>query len=119
MYLSYCGEDNYDDLCYYLVKLDDLIMDSITSYVYIIGDFNADTMAGKQRKFGKELMNCCHGEELILSDVKKCPNTTYTYVSEAHNTVSWLDHVMCTHSAHVLEILFLFYMIKSHPITIH
>ena len=80
MYLPYCSDDNLDVFCYYLVKLDDLIKDFTTPYVYIIGDFNADTMTGKQQKFGKELMDFCHGEELILSDVKKCPNTTCTYV---------------------------------------
>ena len=104
------------------MKLDDLIKDLTTPYVYIIGDVNAYTMAGKQQKFGKELMNFCHGEELILPDVKKCPNTTYTYVSEAHSTVSWVDHVMCTHSPHAFvdNISVLYDKIKSdhHPLTV-
>ena len=37
MYIPYCIDDNFDDFCYYLVKLDDLIKDFTTPYINIIG----------------------------------------------------------------------------------
>ena len=57
-----------------------------------------------QHKFGQELSQFCTSQDLLLTDVMRYPRSTYTYYydSEAHCTVSWLDHIMCTQSAHDL-----------------
>jgi len=69
--------------------------------VFIMGDFNSDPL-DERHKFGRELKNFCQAEYLVLSDVMMCPRSTYTYLSEAHNSASWLDHIVCTQSAHNL-----------------
>ena len=48
--------------------------------------------------FGEELHNFCDDNDYVLSDVAKLNNGTFT--SEAHGTVSWLDHCVCTKNAH-------------------
>ena len=57
----------------------------------VLGDFNAavDTL------FETEL--------LIISEynVYGCESGEYTYVSDAHNTTSWLDHVLCSHDMNI------------------
>jgi hypothetical protein len=47
------------------------------------------------------LISFCKDVNLVLSDKDHLVDC-YTYLSTAHNTVSWLDHVVCTNSAHTL-----------------
>ena len=61
---------------------------------WYFGDFNAavDTL------FETELLEMCRTLNLIISDynVYDRESGQYTYVSDAHNTTSWLDHVLCS-----------------------
>ena len=53
------------------------------------------------RRFGKELVKFCSDESFVLSDVILCNyGDIFTYFSESHNTVSWLNHAMSTFGAH-------------------
>lgn len=45
-------------------------------------------------------MEFCTVENLVLSDVIHLEEGAYTFISSAHNTVSWLDHVVSSQSAH-------------------
>ena len=52
---------------------------------------------------GSLLHDFCLNSKLIVSDFQLLPHhNTFTFYSDAHNTVSWLDHVISTHSAHKL-----------------
>ena len=44
----------------------------------------------------------CDELNLIMSDIHILgrDSSAFTYVSDAHNTCSWLDHVVCSHSMH-------------------
>ena len=44
----------------------------------------------------------CDNSGLVISDYEKYGRTSdmYTYVSDAHNCTSWLDHFICTHSVY-------------------
>ena len=44
----------------------------------------------------------CDTIGLVISYYEKFGRTcnTYTYVSDAHNSTSWLDHFICSHSVH-------------------
>lgn len=46
------------------------------------------------------LVRFCQDNSLILSILDLLPTDSYTYVSEAWNTTSWLDHCICTADAH-------------------
>ena len=39
---------------------------------------------------------------IILSDVAFCSNDTYTYFSDSSESMSWIDHIVSTHSANNL-----------------
>ena len=55
-----------------------------TTCVYIIGDFNADISDDRS----------------LLSSEKLLPEDSFTYISEAWHTVSWLDHTLTSAYAH-------------------
>ena len=61
--------------------------------MFIIGDFNADICT----PFLNAFINDCH---LIPGDTLLLPSDAFTYVSDAHGSRSWLDHVLTTHSSH-------------------
>ena len=49
--------------------------------------------------FGDLLLKFCDDHDLILADKCSLPADSYTYLSPAWGTTSWLDHIMCTHDA--------------------
>jgi exonuclease III len=107
VYLPYSSADNYDDFVFYLSKLDSIIADYSSPYIFVMGDFNADVRLNahnqENNKFGRELSKFCQDENYVLSDVSYLKDTdTFTYYSEAHGTVSWLDHVLSTVNGHAL-----------------
>ena len=108
VYLPYNCDDNIDEYKYYIAKIDSIITGYASPYIYVIGDFNAHVSSDSppnRHKFGSELQSFCEDENYILSDVEYLKNITgdvFTYVSDAHTTVSWLDHVMTTFNGHSL-----------------
>lgn len=107
VYLPYDKGDNLEDFLYYLYKINDIIENYDTPYVYALGDFNADTSGifhdDIKHRFGNELTKFCIQESLTISDTLLCNmNNTYTFYSEAHKTTSWLDHIVTTPMAHEL-----------------
>ena len=99
--MPYCSSDNYEEFIAYLAKTNFFIESANTPTVMAIGDFNADL--SRDQRFGKELLHFTDKEGLLLSDFMYLPHqTTYTFFTDAHDTTSWLDHVVSTHSAHQL-----------------
>ena len=105
VYLPYDCASNHEEYMFYLAKIDSVIKSSDTMYASILGDFNAnlckDSNGNVTSNFGVELINHCKTENLIISDHKVLDHkTTYTYVSDTHSSVSWLDHCVSTVSFH-------------------
>ena len=79
-------------------KLSATIEDSDMYNFIILGDFNlaVDT------PFESELLEFCSAYELTISDYQRYgPGSgQFTYVSDAHNSTSWLDHIICSHNVH-------------------
>ena len=75
-----------------------IIQYSNTNEVIVNGDFNADFMC----RFGEELMSFTAENALHISDgiLRGYRSDFFTYISEARGTVSWLDHVVYTGTAH-------------------
>jgi exonuclease III len=98
VYMPYQCHDNYDSYMYYLGKLSALVDEAPTAKVAILGDLNAHI----NTLFYNELCKLCHDTNLIMSDCLLLGESsgTYTYVSDAHNTTSWLDHCLTSHSVH-------------------
>ena len=94
VYLPYQCPDNYDLYVEYLGKLSAIIEDYESSKVAIIGDFNAAVGT----TFEGELLEVCTHHELIISDYEHFGRNSsqFTFVSDAHSTTSWLDHIICS-----------------------
>ena len=74
--------------------IDNSFIESATSNLMVLGDFNAavDTV------FEYELLEMCKPHQLVGSDYASFGRVSgqYTYVSDAHCTTSWIDHVLCS-----------------------
>jgi len=50
--------------------------------------------------FGGLLEDFCMENDFIISDYALLPQNTFTYISDAHNTTSWIDHFVSSFSVH-------------------
>ena len=101
LYLPYQCDDNYDLYVEYIGKISALVHESPTCNIMILGDFNAAVGT----TFEVELLEMCRSLKLIISDynVYGRDSEQYTYVSDAHYTTSWLDHILCSHDMLFVE----------------
>lgn len=106
IYMPYACHDNASNFAYYLSFIDSIIMAYRSPYVYVAGDFNSDlslTDGQINQCFGKELVKFCDDQSFIISDQLMLDNdNAFTFYSEAHQSVSWLDHVVTTQAGHRL-----------------
>ena len=102
VYLPYFNGANTNEYLDYLSRFSNIIEEHSTSYVYFIGDYNANLCVNNsgRARFANELASFCEEEDLILSDYALLDPQTYTFISHAHNTVSWLDHILTTNTGH-------------------
>ena len=121
VYLPYQSHDNFDSYMNHLGKIHALIEEVPTDYCAIVGDYNAVL----NTTFEHELSVWCSELDLHISDLdvlgRKSDN--YTYMSDAQNTTSWLDHIICSHNMHQhissLEILEKLPSSDHLPLSIH
>jgi endonuclease/exonuclease/phosphatase family metal-dependent hydrolase len=99
VYMPCDHTDNLDEFLELLSYLRTAIDESDAPYVSMIGDFNANTLA-TNALFANELRRYCRDESLSISDTSFCPADTFTFFSEAHQSVSWLDHCVCNTNMH-------------------
>ena len=118
VYMPFSCAIHYDTYISNLSKIDSIIRSSGTPIVFAIGDYNADP--NKVHLFGKELADFCRDKNLVLSDIFHLRNGA-TYYSSAQNSSSWLDHAVCTISAHqlILSCRIYYDMISFFMITFH
>ena len=98
VYLPYQSDDNVDEYQAILGKIQAITDSFDSSNIFIVGDFNADLIKTSLfSPFLNSFISECH---FIPSDIKYLTPDSFTYVSDAHGSRSWLDHVLCTHSSH-------------------
>lgn len=92
VYLPTCKTDNFDEYAECLGKVHGIIENSNCNSCLILGDFNAHPSSS----FGRELSSFCTEYRYEQIDQKFLPADSYTYLSDAHGTTSWLDHCLAT-----------------------
>ncbi len=106
VYLPYESHNNFDEFMQYLGKINSIIQDWNTPYVCVLGDFNADTYKDRVRNnlFGNEFIIFCRDNQLTVSDldILSGDRDVFTHYSDAHHTVSWLDHCVSSSAAHTM-----------------
>ena len=95
VYLPYDVSDNFELYVDYLGRLQMLIEQHDSSKVIIAGDFNAHP----SKPFGREFLGFTEENSLCVCDLEMCDDNTFTCVSDAHGSTSWLDHVVVTQSS--------------------
>ena len=99
IYMPFDCADNADDFMQYLSRVNDIFETYPTPYVYVIGDLNANVIVKNNQcssKFGETLLKFCNDEDILVADYDYLPKDSFTFTSSAHNTVSWLDHILTT-----------------------
>ena len=64
--------------------------------VVVLGDFNAHP----ENEFYAELEQLCIQKDLIISDVMKLPDSTFSHVNQGSLSRSWLDHCVSSPYLH-------------------
>ena len=95
--MPYECEDNRDVYNDYMSTIVAFCNGINSTCIFIVGDFNADI--SKTSVFGSILHDFCNDFSFSIADKDYLPAETYTYVSPAWGTTSWLDHVICTADA--------------------
>ena len=99
IYLPYDTRDN-DDLYTERLGMLNAIMEEVDcSSINVVGDFNSDILNGASHN-SRQLACFCESNEYIWSSKLLLPNDTFTYVSDAWGTQSWLDHFISTEDGH-------------------
>ena len=99
IYTPYESYESEDEFLNRLACIQSFIEDNECTCVYVTGDFNSD-VSDKSSLFAKHLIHFCDENKLMLSSKMLLPDNSFTYVSEAWHTTSWLDHFVCTADAH-------------------
>lgn len=133
-YLAVVLETEYDKCCLFNVYMpcdvgnDEIInlylellgsmhacmIESNIDRVIMAGDFNADPSKGR---FWNELRNFVCTNNLIMCDAN-LSGESFTYLSPAHNSTSWLDHIVSSQSISVSNVNILYDCVISDHIPV-
>ena len=101
IYMPYQCSENVDLYLEVLGRICSLLDSNDWNYLYLAGDFNASPGS----KFYEMLCDFCTDHDLKIRDIEFFRSLSmrgedvFTYVSDAHSSTSWLDHVICSNNA--------------------
>ena len=99
-----CDNRNNESMTNYLCVLGELqnVLDTLPSNkVIMMGDFNADPI--RRSRFWGLVENFSSDNGLIIEDLV-LPRESFTFLSRAYNTTSWIDHVILSETIGVSSI---------------
>ncbi|XP_077290353.1 uncharacterized protein LOC143914136 [Arctopsyche grandis] len=88
VYMPTAKPENFEDFTTCLGIVNAAIEDHSRSNFIVMGDFNAHPGS----LFWNELLSFCEENHLRIHDYACLPSDTFTYVSDAHGSLRWLDH---------------------------
>jgi hypothetical protein len=89
--------DSFHEFKSSLAMLEAMLIDCQINNIIIMGDFNASKL--KVNRWEEIIHLCTEFSLQGLDDL--FPNDTFTYLSPSTDTVSWLDHILC--SKHIIN----------------
>ena len=95
VYLRYCCPEDFDSFQAYLGELSTRCDSKNADAVYIVGDFNA----GRSNHFWRSLTEFCSDNNFVILDERLLPINSFTYLSDSHNSTTWIDHCLLSASA--------------------
>ena len=101
VYLPYKCDVNLDEYIACMGTIQQIIEEAHTSNIMICGDFNCDPRI--KDEYGKHLADFCEDTSLSMADLTLLNDNTFTYISDAWGTTSWIDHCVC--SAEMMNII--------------
>lgn len=109
IYLPYECQHNEEEYVNKLAFISSFLQSEALTNIFIVGDMNAD-ISDKRSSFANHISNFCADNNLTLSSRELLPAESYTHISEAWHTTSWLDHCLSTADAHAsllrMEVLY-------------
>ena len=91
---TFSKNDNREQYLDCLAKLQIIINNINSICITIVGDFNASLTT--ESAFSELLRSFCVDSNLSVVDVELLPSDSFSYVSSAWSTTSWIDHIVCT-----------------------
>lgn len=99
VYTPYESSENEVEYLNRLAFINAFIQDNSICSVYVVGDMNAD-INDSNSLFAKHLICFSEDNNFTLSSRVLLPADSYTYISEAWHSTSWLDHCFSTADGH-------------------
>ena len=100
VYLPYQSPNNEVEYLEKLGYINAVTNDLDTTCFVIVGDWNANIRNGGASTFARHMSQLCMDNSYILSSQALLPTDSYTHVSEAWGSVSWLDHIVSSADVH-------------------
>ena len=100
VYMPFFSNENFDNYIECLAELKNICDSSHSSMCIFGGDFNANLGT----PFHTLIENFCADENLCIFDEKYLDHddNVFTFLSDAHGSSSWLDHILCSRNAEPL-----------------
>jgi hypothetical protein len=98
-----CDKRTAESICHYQRILGELqaALDAVDmNNLLCVGDYNADPNRGR---LWPHLYDFVEHNRLVVPDLA-LPLHTFTYLSPAHNTTSWLDHIVSSEAVKITDI---------------
>ena len=96
VYMPFQCDKNKEMYMQCLGAIRNIIDEGSSSSYMILGDWNANLRTDQRSLFGKPMIDFCNENNLIIIDKELCADDSYTYISEASGSQTWLDHIVCT-----------------------
>ena len=91
------NEDNYIEKLEYIHA----VIDELNTSCYVVfGDWHANIRDPVNSLFVRHMIDFCHDNNYNILTRLMLPDDSYTHVSEAWGTVSWLDHIVSSSDFH-------------------
>lgn len=100
VYLPYQCNENEEKYLECLGELSALLQELDTTCYSVLGDWNANLKDMRNSLFARHMSSFCDEHDLIISSQHMLPHSSYTCVSAAWGSTSWLDHTVSSADFH-------------------